>query len=251
MVSLALIVAVPASADWADEVKKALGFEEDIPVQDFRGTWISPYPQGNTLYAVWGSSGADVFAVGYVGTIIHYDGSSWTVMESGTKEALWSVWGASGSDVFAVGSNGTILHYDGSTWTKMDSPTTEQLNGVWAASSSDVFVVGRSGTILHYDGSSWSTMKRGTDRYLGIWGFSGDDVYAVGIFGLIYHYDGTSWTLHGDVDGDGITVRVDGIWGSSSSDMYAVGWDTIGPKPNMYHLTALYGGPCLAYQILL
>jgi len=63
------------------------------------------------LYGVWGSSGNDVFAVGSDGNILHYDGSSWTPMTSGTANALDGVWGSSGNDVFAVGSGGNILHY--------------------------------------------------------------------------------------------------------------------------------------------
>ena len=62
---------------------------------------------------MWGSSGSDVFAVGEDGTILHYDGSGWSAMSSGTTNELYGVWGSSGSDVFAVGDGGTILHYDG------------------------------------------------------------------------------------------------------------------------------------------
>jgi hypothetical protein len=35
---------------------------------------------------------------------------------SGTKDFLYGVWGSSSSDVFAVGFKGTILHYDGKAW---------------------------------------------------------------------------------------------------------------------------------------
>ena len=66
-------------------------------------TWQNSLPQGNVLSAVWGSSGSDVFAVGGGGTILHYDGSSWSGMSSGTSNGLAGVWGSSGSDVFAVG----------------------------------------------------------------------------------------------------------------------------------------------------
>ncbi len=61
-----------------------------------------------------GTSGSDVFVVGRKGGIIlHYSGSAWASMTSGTTEWLYGVWGSSGSDVSAVGENGTILHYDG------------------------------------------------------------------------------------------------------------------------------------------
>jgi hypothetical protein len=67
-----------------------------------------------------------VFALDYYGTILHYDGSIWTPMTSGTTNGLGGVWGSSGSDVFAVGSGGTILHYDGivTTTTTTVPPTT-------------------------------------------------------------------------------------------------------------------------------
>ena len=73
------------------------GYTNDLmAARNFAGTWISPYPQGNTLRDVWGSSGTDVFAVGDVGTIIHYDGDLWTVMKSETEETLRGVGGSSG-----------------------------------------------------------------------------------------------------------------------------------------------------------
>jgi photosystem II stability/assembly factor-like uncharacterized protein len=75
--------------------------------------WQNPLPTGNWLYGVWGSSGGDVFTVGDAGTILHYDGSTWSTMSSGTTERLYGVWGSSGSDVFVVGDYGTILHYGG------------------------------------------------------------------------------------------------------------------------------------------
>jgi hypothetical protein len=51
--------------------------------------------------------------VGDYGTILHHEGSDWSVMNSGTTENLYEVWGSSGANVFIVGDNGTILQYDG------------------------------------------------------------------------------------------------------------------------------------------
>ena len=50
----------------------------------FAGDWIweNPLPQGNDLNSVWAVSASDRFAVGDVGTILHFDGSTWTEMES-------------------------------------------------------------------------------------------------------------------------------------------------------------------------
>jgi hypothetical protein len=112
------------------------------------------------LSDVWGSSATDVFAVGIDGVILHYDGSSWSAMDSGTDAPLAGVWGSSSSDVFAVGGSGTILHYNGNGWGDMSTGTNSFLHGIWGISPSNIFVVGDSGTILHYDGYLWSEVVK-------------------------------------------------------------------------------------------
>jgi len=80
-------------------------------------------------------------------------------MSSGTRDNLWEIWGSSSSDVYAVGLSYSILHYDGSTWSSMDSGIMNTFRGVWGSSSADVFCVGSWGTILHYNGNTWSQMS--------------------------------------------------------------------------------------------
>lgn len=190
-------------------------FSNRVSAQDWE--WQNPLPQGNTLKAVWGNSSNDVFAVGYYGTIVHYDGSSWSVMDNDSSEELLGVWGSSEDDVFAVGTNGTILHYDGVSWAPMARATTNHLWGVWGSSSNDVYAVGNWGTILHYDGNTWTPMNSGTDVYLSsIWGSAGNDIYAVGDRGTILHYNGVSWTP----SPSNALTTLTSIWGSSSSNIY-------------------------------
>ena len=182
---------------------------------------------------IWGSSNSDIFAVGFTypynypentGIILHYDGSTWSIMESGISQ-LWEIWGSSATNVFAIGYNyntngdtSVILHYDGSTWSTMESSTEIFFNDIWGSSGSDVFVVG-NGSIIHYDGSGWSTME-GVTGAKGVWGSSGSDVFTFG--SSYFHYDGTTWT---EME-TGIATEdfhpLD-IWGSSATDVYVVG----------------------------
>jgi hypothetical protein len=104
--------------------------------------------RGDVTRGVWGSSPSDVFAVGKFGRIRHFDGTTWTEMESGTDKFLFGVWGTSPSDVYAVGEGGTILHYDGASWSPMESGTEIELWEIWGISSGDVFVVSRHGLVL-------------------------------------------------------------------------------------------------------
>jgi hypothetical protein len=187
-------------------------------------TWQNPLPQGNLLTSVWGSSASDVFAVGSYGTILHYDGSSWSAMSSGTTDLLSGVWGSSPTDVFAVGGwwtdsvlHGTILHYNGNAWSVMSSGTNSDLVGVWGSSPTDVFAVGD--TVFHYNGSTWSAMSSGTTRWLwGVWGNSATDVFVVG-WGVILHYNGGALSAMSS----GTTDILYGVWGSSATDVFAVG----------------------------
>ena len=170
------------------------------------------------ILRLWGNSGNDVFAVGYEGTILHYNGTSWSAQNSGTTQDILSVWGNSASDVFAVGGNGVILHYNGTSWSALNSGTTTWLLGVWGNSGSDLFAVDINGSILHYNGTSWLKQING-DLLSGAWGSSDNDVFAVGYNGTILHSNGTTWSGQSS----GTTYLLNGVWGSSASDVFVVG----------------------------
>lgn len=74
-------------------------------------------------------------------------GSASRVHGSGT--AFHGVWGSGPSDVFFVGDGGSIVHFDGASYTALDSGTTNDLNDVWGeGATGSVFVVGAAGTLL-------------------------------------------------------------------------------------------------------
>ena len=116
------------------------------------GRWEQqkPITQAESINGIWGTSDTNVFAVGYDGTILHYDGTSWSSMTSCTSNILKSIWGSSATDVFAVGYIGTIMHYDGTSWRPMTSNTFSSINDIWGTSDTNVFAVASSGTILNY-----------------------------------------------------------------------------------------------------
>jgi hypothetical protein len=49
---------------------------------------------------------------------------------------------------------GTMLYYDGDTWSHVTTCTTNWLWGVWGPISDELFVVGLGGTIIHYS-AAW------------------------------------------------------------------------------------------------
>lgn len=185
-------------------------------------TWQHPLPQGNTLKGLWGNSSDYIVAVGELGTVVRYDGTSWSRMPSGTLYHLNAVWGSSRTNVLAVGEHGTILQFDGATWNTISSPITNTLYAVWGDSSVDIFAVGEKGTILHYDGVVWTSMPSGvTYDFIGVWGSGSSDVFAIARTGHLLHYDGLSWVLLA-IDISQVAGKlIAGIWGSNAG-IYAV-----------------------------
>lgn len=65
----------------------------------------------------------------------------------------------SDTEAWAVGGNGYIAHWDGYTWTRVESPTDKDLNDVSFLSPDNGWAVGEDGLILHWDGNMWSVVR--------------------------------------------------------------------------------------------
>ncbi len=177
-----------------------------------------PSPTINDLHAIWASSSSDVYVVGAVATIAHFDGGAWSLVDGGNASSFSDVWGTSSSDVFAVGSSldveqsNLVYHFDGTSWTDQDAPEIGHLESVHGTSATDVFAAG-NGIVLHFDGTAWSIQS--TDLGIGeVWASSSTDVW--GSEGTArYHYDGSSWSYLGQF------APIFGFWGTSPGNLYA------------------------------
>jgi hypothetical protein len=216
--------------------------------------WTLEHSGGSDLTGVWGASPTDVYAVGRAGTILHYNGTNWSAMDSGTGMDLYAVWGSSAADadspvVYAAGERGTILVYAGSSWQQEASPTRRDLYGLWGSSSGDVYAVGRRGIMLHNDGSGWRAMDvRGRADLNAVWGSSASDIHAVGANGTILHYDGGAWSRMRSP----VAHNLHSVWGSPDG-VFAVGrnlsllyydgtaWQALGLMPSAADLHDVWG----------
>jgi len=169
------------------------------------------------------------------GVVSHYNGEEWLEMQIVDSPPLTGIWGANGSSLYAVGFEGTILHYDGSQWVMSYQTDSEaDLSDIWGSGESDIYAVDRSmrdsmtwtkgGDILHYNGNEWQVVlahEHTSTNLWGVWGSSENDVYVVGENGTVSpannkHYNGTDWK-----DGPSSSPCFD-VWGSSSDDMYFI-----------------------------
>ncbi|MBC7897944.1 MAG: hypothetical protein H7066_21160 [Cytophagaceae bacterium] len=158
----------------------------------------------------------------------------WARVTSPTTESLYDVWGSSATNVWAVGFNGTIVHYDGTRWSRALEGVTHIFRGIWGSGPADVWVVGfRSyadarAVIYHFNGQSWRQVTSVADIFsfaplMDVWGTAATNVWAVGNGGVILRFDGSDWR-NASV---GPEFTNDAIWGSSSSDAWIVGPRTV------------------------
>lgn len=184
------------------------------------------------LIDVWGNAGNDVYAVGYAGTVLHFDGSAWTALDPlGLKEDLEGVWGyvlkdAQGAvtrtDLFVAGSNGTILRYLNGVWSKVRTVFIDDLD---PANPKTVEVQGNFHDIWGIPAPGPADTQQPT-------------VIAVGGEGLIVRYDATAneFREHRNrvsfVDRNGVThwnlerwspERLGGVFGTAANNFVAVG----------------------------
>ncbi len=82
--------------------------------------------------------------------IAHFDGSSWGTQTNPTPGIpFYDLFGTSSTEVFAVGGSGTILKYNGSSWSRMASPTAGYVLTVWGTADGQLRAAGQSGEVWH------------------------------------------------------------------------------------------------------
>lgn len=133
-------------------------------------TWKLP---NASLFAV-ASSGQNVWACGYWGTILRSTdaGRTWSQPDTPTAETLYSISFADAQNGWAVGASGVIVRSTdgGATWAKQavalpddmggSRPLDVNLFGVAATGATEAWAVGDLGAILHTrDGSSWEKVS--------------------------------------------------------------------------------------------
>ena len=112
------------------------------------------------LFGIWGSSEADIWAIGESGVILHFNGTRWELSQQSSlfPASLLQIWGNCRNDVWAAGQSGTLLHYDGLQWSRVpDSSSVRRpnrdLSALWSCGSQDrfwplIWVGGSRGALL-------------------------------------------------------------------------------------------------------
>jgi len=251
--SFTAVTAASATSAWTFETA---GTAAPRAYQLSGSTWTAqpfPDPAGDSVSSASSSSSDNVWAFTFQGRVLHYDGTSWTIVKNFGK-VIESGLAISSSDVWVFGQSfapalGT-WRYNGSTWTKVSSgaglghASALSANSVWACGGTDV---------AHWNGSTWKKtsvahlLPKNTELshsfVADVYAASSKSVYAVASGGrqdeggplVLLHYNGSTWrrlALNAKLGGP-VAVVPDGsggLWipvvigqGISSMEHYAGG----------------------------
>lgn len=205
---------------------------------------------------LWASSATDVYATSHPAfglrrshTLYHYDGASWTPVESPSAAGAYSVWGSGAGDVYVSSASG-LTHGDGRIMTVvpierangdvtcesfLPNCSSAALSLIAGRDTDDVYAIGGT-TLCHYDGHNWSgsTLPSYTYRYA--WVSPQGKAFVVGSTDSTtdpcgpnrttvdaVHIEGTVGSFTPVLQSPTGHSELLGVHGTSSSDVYAVG----------------------------
>lgn len=191
--------------------------------------WEAPLPFGYDLNGVAAINANDVWAVGNSGAAVHYDGKSWTHVQTGTSQDLYDVWARNANDVWATAGAGTMLRWDGTKWnTVLTGFPNNICTSVWGTADR-LFVTTALQSILQFDGTTWTRPNvagsRADIRLAAITGTSNTDVWAFGFDNYIYRYTGSWSATYPDPAANptyGNFTGTTGAWAASATDIWEV-----------------------------
>jgi hypothetical protein len=172
------------------------------------GGWVEESSStSKDLYAVFGVSSGDVFAVGAGGTVLRRQNAKWRELDSGTSEDLYGVWGTADDHVVVVGENCAALEYDGPVEPPEEGEPPPDLHALNVAScgnfrdldgdldNGNAFVVGERTASQWYGGGGLSNGRDFSERMQGVSMQVNDEIHACGDEGAYYRKHDGSWTL--------------------------------------------------------
>lgn len=219
-----------------------LGCDSTNPQEPPHARWLwGNSPTANTLHASYRSAANDIWAVGDLGNIIHYDGSAWELLPNDSQENLYGIAMIDPTQGYVVGDNGFVAAYANDTLTTMRSPSASNLRSIAFVDTSEGWIVGEESTILHVAGGNIDQEMCPVQANLNCVGATGasgkTEVWAMGDDGIILRRADGIWTqfvsptdqdincMHLDAAGigwagadNGIVLRFkDGVWGTMNS----------------------------------
>ncbi len=152
-------------------------FSTDQPTGGWHAVDTLAAGSGDVFWSGWADE-AGVFVVGDDGAIFQFDGTAWQRQTSPAPVPIHAVWGNARDDLWAVGWMGLILHHDSAAWHQVQGcvvdaagkypsvPENTPLFDIAGRADGQAWAVGDRGTILHFNGTGWGPEPSGTRAHL-------------------------------------------------------------------------------------
>jgi photosystem II stability/assembly factor-like uncharacterized protein len=225
---------------------------------------VGDLPSNEDFMGIWGRSRRDpetmleaeleIFVVGFGGTILRYDGTTWSKETTTSTQPLTAISGTGLPDptnpradpklTFAVGWNGTILERSpAGTWAPLtNTPTSsEDLFDVTMANNESGMIVGDNGRVLVFDDPGAGPVQWRINRFAvrgefsnmlidpkaslkAVW-TNGNTYYMVGAGGAAFR--STNGPRNYEALDTLISDPLVGVWGPGGDNVFAVGLDSL------------------------
>ncbi len=166
-------------------------------------------PNDGGVTSIWGNSQENIYFAGRGGTVVHYEGSSWRRIESGTDLPIQDIWG----DVNTINNSIQILciaaeihHNRGVKFLQVNNSRVQHLSTAglpWSLSTlwfkdKYIYCIGGDGIYIKKKDITtelWENVSSEITQYYiyRIRGVDVNDIFAVGSFGEVLHYNGMNW----------------------------------------------------------
>jgi hypothetical protein len=109
------------------------------------------------LYKVWGRTSNDVYAVGRLGTVLHFDGAAWSFIPTDTTSTIFTI---SGNDELAIAVGGfvnaVIVEQDGDSFVDRAPAGLPQMSGIFVSPDGSAVAVGTEASVARRGAGGWA-----------------------------------------------------------------------------------------------
>jgi len=202
-----------------------------------------------SLSKVWGESPNNIYFVGLVGNIAHYENGVWTKIESGTDLNIYDIWGdvnpqTGEYEILCIASN--IFFNEGNRLLKvLNNSATEVTNDglpwslftLWFKPGRIYYVGGDGMYNVKQLGESWTKdLSLPTYYKTSIRGQALNDIVLCGVYGLLMHNNGVEWKSYQytvfELDKTFANIDIKGNVVSASGSFGSKAFITIGKRIN-------------------
>jgi hypothetical protein len=157
---------------------------------------VNPLLTG-AINKIWGTSSEDLYIVGNNGNIVHYNGTTWQRIESGTDLNIGDIWGipdsSGGYNKYLAADNAMLKIDANNNLYRIDAEQGHSLSSVWAVSNRLIYTAGGYGLSL-YKNYSWKKINEpDVNTIYNVRGQDYNDVFGLSSTFFLLHFNGFNW----------------------------------------------------------